>query len=440
MAFGSDRDARRLTTDVNQTLHSAGRRLRAADQFDGPGRQRRRPRCRTQPAVRAGAEPGIRSRARRHGSDTDPISTRPNTTFRITGCLGSTRRTPGTVAIAHPAPKHRPTQSNYYGFENGQLPADHRRCRDGEDRARFRQGHHDQRPVRYAHYTRQFDITEPQLFTQASATTPGASGIGADWSRPAPLSSLSSACRATSFTAIRSKPILVNQISMRPRGSAPATSTTPCAPASRSAARPRTRCATRRSVPTARRRCWAPNPDDPGTTPAPSASRTQTTATTQAVYALDTIKLNEQWQVMGGLRYDRFTADYSQATFPNPGHRRHCRADRVQPNQLHAELARRDRLQAAAHHQSLFSMPRTSFDPSAEALGHYRRPRVRCHRSEPELRDRKQIEFLDSRLAVNGALFYTNQENVSEPDPKQPARQHPRRRGRRCGEGRPPAT
>jgi catecholate siderophore receptor len=62
----------------------------------------------------------------------------------------------------------------------------------------------------------------------------------------------------------------------------------------------------------------SPNPGDPDNASTFLSSQTKTTAITEAVYALDTIKLNEQWQVMGGLRYDRFAADLSQTAFPNP--------------------------------------------------------------------------------------------------------------------------
>src|SRR5262249_54111499 len=61
-----------------------------------------------------------------------------------------------------------------------------------------------------------------------------------------------------------------------------------------------------------------PNPSDTDNASTFLSSRTNTTAATQAVYALDTVKLGEQWQLMGGLRYDRFAADFTQTTFANP--------------------------------------------------------------------------------------------------------------------------
>ena len=61
-----------------------------------------------------------------------------------------------------------------------------------------------------------------------------------------------------------------------------------------------------------------PNPADTYNASIYQSTDTTTTATTQAVYGLDTIKFNEQWQLMGGLRYDRFEAHFGQVTFPNP--------------------------------------------------------------------------------------------------------------------------
>jgi catecholate siderophore receptor len=41
------------------------------------------------------------------------------------------------------------------------------------------------------------------------------------------------------------------------------------------------------------------------------------TTLTAAVYAFDTVKLNEQWQVNGGLRWEKFRTEFNSATFSN---------------------------------------------------------------------------------------------------------------------------
>jgi catecholate siderophore receptor len=54
-----------------------------------------------------------------------------------------------------------------------------------------------------------------------------------------------------------------------------------------------------------------PTPDDPFTGPVTrTGARTKSTARTAAVYAADTVKLGERWELNGGLRWDRFDVDF----------------------------------------------------------------------------------------------------------------------------------
>ena len=54
-----------------------------------------------------------------------------------------------------------------------------------------------------------------------------------------------------------------------------------------------------------------PNPEDPFTGPVVRTdARTKSTAKTAAVYAADTVKLGERWELNGGLRWDRFDVDF----------------------------------------------------------------------------------------------------------------------------------
>ena len=82
------------------------------------------------------------------------------------------------------------TQSNYYGFKHGNY------LRTNVDIPTVKIEHDVNDAIsisdaaRYAHYVRQFDITEPQFFTTASETTLGASGVQALIAPGTPLSSL----------------------------------------------------------------------------------------------------------------------------------------------------------------------------------------------------------------------------------------------------------
>jgi catecholate siderophore receptor len=54
-----------------------------------------------------------------------------------------------------------------------------------------------------------------------------------------------------------------------------------------------------------------PSPDDPYTGPITrTGARTESTADTAAAYLTDTVKLNERWQLVGGLRFDRFDVEF----------------------------------------------------------------------------------------------------------------------------------
>ncbi len=97
---------------------------------------------------------------------------------------------PGTAtAIANPAPLSQ-TQSNYYGFENG----NYLRTNVNVPTIKFE---HDfsnaltlTNQLRYASYGRAFFITEPQIYTRASALTPGSTGAFMLIPPGTPLSSL----------------------------------------------------------------------------------------------------------------------------------------------------------------------------------------------------------------------------------------------------------
>src|SRR5690606_7155747 len=53
----------------------------------------------------------------------------------------------------------------------------------------------------------------------------------------------------------------------------------------------------------------------------PKRLSADTTSDTVALFALDTIKLNEQWQLLVGLRWDRFETDYRELRFEEDGTR-----------------------------------------------------------------------------------------------------------------------
>jgi catecholate siderophore receptor len=77
---------------------------------------------------------------------------------------------------------------------------------------------------------------------------------------------------------------------------------------SRETSENRNRAPTTGSLPAAD--LFDPNPGDPfSVNPAFSGARSEAQVDTVGVYAFDTLKLNEQWELVGGLRWDRFATD-----------------------------------------------------------------------------------------------------------------------------------
>ena len=60
---------------------------------------------------------------------------------------------------------------------------------------------------------------------------------------------------------------------------------------------------------------YNPNINGPFLPLAPNGAFSNGTTLTAAVYAFDTVKLNEQWQINGGLRWEKFRTDFDSATF-----------------------------------------------------------------------------------------------------------------------------
>jgi catecholate siderophore receptor len=321
--------------------------------------------------------------------------------------------TPGTItAIARPAPLSL-TQSNYYGFENGNY------LRTNVDVATTKIEHDFDKDwtvsdqARFAHYVRQWDITEPQLYTTASATTPGGTGSSLLITPGTPLSSLLVSRNQLEGHSLET--YLVNDLDTTGHFTTGFLEHTLRAgiELGRETSDPG-----RYSTigPYSLTPLLDPNPSNVGNANTYISSRTNTSALTYAAYALDTIKLNEQWQVMGGLRYDRFNAAFDQITYANPVTGAGAGGSAFHETNYNTSW-RGALIYKPLPNGSIYFDAGTSFDPSAEALS-----LSAANQALPPVENRSyefgsKWEFFDSRMAVDGALFRTNQINVQEPDP-----------------------
>ena len=314
--------------------------------------------------------------------------------------------------IARPAPLSL-TQSNYYGFENGNY------LRTNVDVATVKIEHDldkdwtvsDQ--ARYAHYVRQFSITEPQLYTPASTSVPGGTGVAFLIPPGTPLSSLAVARNQLYGRSLET--YLVNETDVTGHFSTGVLDHTLRGglEIGRETSDP-----VRYSTigPYSLTPLLDPNPNQTYNANTFLSTRTNTSARTIAVYALDTVKLNEQWQVVGGLRWDRFAADFDQIAYNNPvtntgaGSSAFTRTD--------YNLSWRGAIvYKPVPYGSIYFDAGTSFDPSAEALS-----LSAATAPLPPVKNRSfefgnKWDLFDANLSLTSALFYTNQYNVREPDP-----------------------
>jgi len=413
LSFGSDL-TRRLTVDVDQPLPQLGEgaamriNLMANDNHVAARDNARNSRFGIAPSLALGL--GTPTRAYftyLHQQEYDVPDYGLPWVYR--GIAGSAPQ------IARPAPLPL-TQSNYYGFENGNY------LRTNVDMPTFKIEHDvnnaitvsDQ--VRYAHYTRSFDITEPQLYTPASTATPGATGVALLVAPDTPLSSLNVARNQLAGNSVET--FLQNQLDVtaRFRTAIFDHDFRSGVEIGRETSDPN-RDST--IAPYSLTPLLMPSPSDPYNAVIYPSSQTSTTALTQAVYALDTIKLGEQWQLMGGVRWDRFDAAFDQTTDANPV--THAGAATTSFKHVDSAVTWRGALvYKPAPEGTVYFAAGTSFNPSAEALSLSTATAALASERNQSYEIGSKWDFNDGALSVAGALFQTQQFNVREPDPNNP--------------------
>jgi catecholate siderophore receptor len=323
---------------------------------------------------------------------------------------------PGTsTAIANPAPLSQ-TQSNYYGFENG----NYLRTNVNVPTIKFE---HDfsnaltlTNQLRYASYGRAFFITEPQIYTQASALTPGSTGTFMLIPPGTPLSSL--LVSRNQLAGNSTETYLVDDLDVTTRFSTGFIGHTLRAgiEVSRETSNP-IRYSTIGLY--SQTPLFTPNPSDTFNASTYLSTETKTTAYTQSVYALDTLQLDPQWQIMAGLRFDRFAADFEQQAFANPVTGAGSGGSVF--DHIDRELSWRTALiYKPLPNGSLYFDAGNSFNPSAEALSLSLATAPLPPVENITYEIGTKWELIDGALSVNGSLFRTEQINVREPDPTNP--------------------
>jgi catecholate siderophore receptor len=290
-----------------------------------------------------------------------------------------------------PAPVNR---NNYYGFAKGNF------LRTYDDIGTIK-AEHDfnshltlRNQTRYANYARDVQITEPQLYIPGT-TTPYPVGT--------PLSAM--VVTRNELAANSTETYLTDQLDLTAifhTGFLHHTVVTGVE-ADRETSDPIRPKFT--GVPTTS--LLDPNPDQAFSGTETISSNVHTRANTVATYVLDTIQLARKWQLIGGVRWDRFNAHYTQSVPPASAY-----------NQL-TEMPtwRAGIVFKPVHAGSIYVSAGTSFNPSAEMLALSAATASLPPETNRTIEAGTKWDFLKSKLSFTGAIFNTVKTNAREPDP-----------------------
>jgi len=152
-----------------------------------------------------------------------------------------------------------------------------------------------------------------------------------------------------------------------------------------------------------------PHPSDDYAGVKSITSNTKAKAHTVAAYAVDTLSLNDQWDITAGLRYDWVRSDYDQTV----GAESHFnRIDRM-------PSYRAGIVYKPAKNGSIYFSHGTSFNPSIEQLALSAATATVDPESEVYELGTKW-DLLDKKLGVSAAVFHDVKTNARTPDPIDP--------------------
>ncbi len=302
-----------------------------------------------------------------------------------------------------PAPVPR---QNFYGFTSDFL-------KTGTDMATFK-AEHDystrltvRNQVRYAHYTRDFRITEPIITAPLSTPLSSVAVSRNIWGGSSVESMIWDQADATArFTTGRIEHSLVAGIEGGQEESQPEFDNSTGVP----------------TVP-----LLAPDPHRPFSAAVTFPRfKADTKGTSFAAFVIDTAKLGEQWEVNLGLRWDYFAADYKAARYSTttPG--------LVTGNDALLRIDRMTSYRAALVYKpesngSIYLDYGTSFNPSAESLSFIVNARAFGTGNAflaPEKNQTVELgtkwDVLNNQLSLTGAVFRLEKLNARVPDPSNP--------------------
>ncbi len=136
-------------------------------------------------------------------------------------------------------------------------------------------------------------------------------------------------------------------------------------------------------------------------------SKTETKANSQAAYIFDTAKLNEQWEVNGGLRWDRFNAETTSDATPPTRFERTDTMFSWRGGVVYKPL----------ENGSIYAAYGTSFNPSAEAITLNADNAVLDPEESLTYELGTKWDLLNDRVNLTAAVFRTEKTNARTEDP-----------------------
>jgi catecholate siderophore receptor len=174
-----------------------------------------------------------------------------------------------------------------------------------------------------------------------------------------------------------------------------------------------------------------PNPSDPFTaTTTDPRIQADTRAETVALYALDTLKVGDAWQLTLGIRWDRFDTDYDAERFAGPP--TPFNAGNVSGSESFTQVDdivsyRAGLVYKTSPSASIYLAASTSFNPSGQSLSFLATGRglgLDNIALDPEknrsLEAGLKMDLHDGALSFAGAVFEITKTNARVPDPGNP--------------------
>jgi catecholate siderophore receptor len=292
-----------------------------------------------------------------------------------------------------PAPVNR---SNYYGFSKGNF------LRTGDDIGTIR-AEHDvnshitiRNQIRYANYVRDAQISEPQLIAPASGPITAAT----------PLSAIGITRNEISVSSVESYFDDQLDVTANFKTGSLRHNVVAGIEAGREISDPTRPKYT--NVPATS--LLNPDPSQTFSGTETISSVVHTTSNTAGVYALDTLQLASKWQVIGGLRWDRFDTHYTQNIAPAAAFNRLDEMPTWRAGIVYKPIPT----------GSIYVSAGTSFNPSAESLSLSAASANLPPEENRTLEAGTKWDAASGHLSLTGAVFRTEKMNAREPDPNNP--------------------